>query len=305
MREVVPEVDHHSLLRRGPTLRGVRAGLRLWGLVLFAGLAAANATTVLARDPAAVISEAIKEYREALDSQDRNERLRKFRVAQLMFRQVVEGTEQQPGIQNAALYVNLGNAALGAEDLGGAILAYRRALDLDSGNHTAQTNLQFARSQLPAWVPQPEPEGVLDSLLGWSRLLSRQQWQRLAAIAFLLSCVSAAASLKWQSGGMRWVAILGLVAWAVALSATWFNHDPSLNQGVIVLDEVYARAADSARAPIRFSEPLPGGVEVEILRQQGEWLQIRLADGRDAWVPASSCARIRMPRAASSAPEES
>jgi SH3-like domain-containing protein len=61
---------------------------------------------------------------------------------------------------------------------------------------------------------------------------------------------------------------------------------------VVVAREVVARSADSIHAPARFARPLPTGTEVEILESRDEWLRIALANGREAWVRASSVAIV-------------
>ena len=63
-------------------------------------------------------------------------------------------------------------------------------------------------------------------------------------------------------------------------------------KSVLVADETVARAADSALAPQTLPAPLPGGVEVQILERRSSWLRIRLASGRDAWIPESAAAEI-------------
>ena len=52
------------------------------------------------------------------------------------------------------------------------------------------------------------------------------------------------------------------------------------------------RVADSINAPRRFTDALPGGTEIRILENRGGWFQIELHNGRNAWVTASSVARI-------------
>ena len=73
------------------------------------------------------VQRAIAEYTAAMETQDRHRRLERFARAEQLFRQTMEGSPQQSPVHNAALYVNLGNAALQAERLGPAIAAYRRA----------------------------------------------------------------------------------------------------------------------------------------------------------------------------------
>src|SRR5215470_19112395 len=69
--------------------------------------------------------------------------------AQGYYQQAIAGYEQliAAGIHNAKLYYNLGNAYFRLNDLGRAILHYRRGLRLEPGNRQLQANLSYARSR--------------------------------------------------------------------------------------------------------------------------------------------------------------
>lgn len=238
-----------------------------------------------------LLDEAVQEYREALDSADHEERVEKFRRAELLFTRIAEGDGENPGggIHNADLYVNLGNAAMGAKRLGPAILAYRRALQLDPDHHRARQNLAHARTLLPDWVPRPEEGGLLDTFFAWTGRLSLAEFQILAAIAFVITAALVAAAIRWRQPVFRNLALLPGIAWlfflGVILFLTFANEDRG---AVVTLPEVVARSADSAGASPRFPQPLPSGTEVQVEETRDDWARIRLSDGRDAWVPRSS-----------------
>src|SRR6266487_112929 len=77
------------------------------------------------------------------------------------------------GVQNPALFLNLGNAYLLADNVPKAILNYRRGLLLDSNYHQVRANLAYARDQViyasqdrfarppeslwPPWLPRWTP----------------------------------------------------------------------------------------------------------------------------------------------------
>ena len=238
-----------------------------------------------------MLDEAVQEYRTALDSTDRDERIQKFRHAELLFARLAEGTGENSstGIRNADLYVNLGNAAMGAKRLGPAILAYRRALLLDPDHHRARQNLTHARTLLPDWVPRPEEGGFLDTFFAWSGRLSLTEFQTLAAVAFLITAALIAAAIRWRQPVLRNLAVLPGLAWLSFLGAILFLAFGNQEDGaVLTLPEVVARSADSAGASPRFPQPLPGGTEVQVLETRDEWTRVRLADGRDAWLPRSA-----------------
>jgi SH3-like domain-containing protein len=61
---------------------------------------------------------------------------------------------------------------------------------------------------------------------------------------------------------------------------------------VITADESRARSADSRLAALAYPEPLPAGVEVEMLEERMEWARVRLYNGRDVWVRGSNVTRV-------------
>jgi tetratricopeptide (TPR) repeat protein len=187
---------------------------------------------------------------------------------------------------SADLWTNVGTAALQAEHLGTAILAYRRALALDPDHRHARQNLVHARSLLPAWVPRPESGGFLDSLVAWQHAMSPAERRGAAAVAFLAGAAMLGAALAGGSTALRVFAAVPLIAWALLFASGVAAAGEK--GGVIAAAEAVARAADSRNAPARFAEALPAGTEVVIAEVRGDWTRIVLADGRDAWVGSAS-----------------
>jgi tetratricopeptide (TPR) repeat protein len=238
-----------------------------------------------------LIEEAVASYARAMDTQERDARLELFRHAERRFSQVIAR-----GHRNPDLYANLGNAALQTERLGPAILAYRRALRLDPDHPRALQNLEHARTLLPHWVPRPESGGVLDTFFFWHRTLSRGDRNLAAALAFAATALLIALAIRLGSTTPRNLALLPALAWLALLASLWLDPaSRAKDEAVVTSDEVSARAADSALAPTLFPAALPGGTEVRIVETRSPWLRIRLANGRDVWVPESSTTRTGEP----------
>lgn len=254
------------------------------------GLAVAVGSTVAlaADDPRALVRAGIEAYERGLETEARSQRLGHFRRAANLFERAVE-----QGVRDSDLYTNLGNAALQAEQPGQAVLAYRRALELDPGHPGARRNLHYARSLLPDWVPRPEETGAMDSLFFWHRRLARADRARLGAAAFALAALAVALSLRTGQSGWRQAAIVPGLVWLVLLASVLL--DPvrgARQQAVVTTPDSVARIADSPLAPSLFPTPLPSGVEVEIREQRADWVRVRLANGREAWLSASALTRV-------------
>ncbi len=254
-------------------------------IALGALLVLATPQAALARSSSqALAEEAIQAYTAALDARQQDLRRAGFRKAELLFSKLVE-----QGVQNANLYTNLGNAALQAQDVGRAVLAYRRALRLDPDHPRARQNLAHARGGLPVWVPRPDEGGLFDTFFFWHRTLSRSERALAAALLFAAGAVLLAASIRFGQPIFRNLALLLGAGWLALLASLLIEARAGEElEAVVTAEEVVARAADSALAPSPFGAPLPGGTELRVVERRSPWVRVRLANGSDAWVNETS-----------------
>ena len=250
--------------------------------------------TTNASDPSAFINQAAQTYKEALETTDRNHRVQKFRTAESLFARALQSQPADAtGSQNPELFVNLGNAALGAEHVGPAVLAYRRALQADPNHARARQNLEYARTLIASWVPKPEEKISLDSFFDWTQHWDSSDWRGMAAIAFLVAAVCFSLYLRFENKSWRNLGFVLALLWLLVLAGSYFLPGQSeAIAAVVVIPETTARSADSIHSPPRFPAPLPGGTEVEIIEDRGDWLRVRLYDGREVWIADSALESI-------------
>jgi tetratricopeptide (TPR) repeat protein len=263
---------------------------RAWFLTLLwlVGGAASSAVAAPTDETLDLVGAAVRTYAEALDSADRELRLELFRRSERLF-----AAAAARGGATADLYSNLGNAALQSENLGSAVLAYRRALLLDPDHPRATQNLEHVRDLAPDWVPRREAGSFLDSFFFWHRTLSRAERELGAAVAFAIAGVLLALGIGLRSSTARNLAILPFVGWcALMVSLTVDPAAGSAEDAVVTAPETIARSADSMHAAARFSRPLPMGTEVRVVERRDEWLRVGLANNREAWVRASSVTAV-------------
>lgn len=243
-------------------------------------------------DERGMAHEAIEAYGTALEASDPARRVAGFRRARRLFEQVV----RDAGVANAALYVNLGNAALQCDEAGTAVLAYRRALSIEPGHPQARANLEHARRLLPDWVPRPGSAGLLDTFFFWFRTLSRAGRELAAALCFAAAALLLALGIGWQRPWARNAALLPALVWmALTGVGLWSRWAGPIDDVVVTVPEAVARSADASGAPPRFAEPLPAGTEARVLERRAHWVRIQLADGRHAWVRTSSVTPVAAP----------
>lgn len=238
-------------------------------------------------DPDARLASAIADYAAAQSETDREARLAGFQRAERGFATLVES-----GIETPALYTNAGNAAYQAGRIGEAVLAWRRAQALDPEAVTARQNLAHVRAKLPSWVPRPGEQSGGPALLAYRRI--PQTTRALAAAGcFAGAALALLVAGRRREGPYRGLAILLGAAWLGLLASVHLDRgDGASRAAVLMADETAARSSDSALAPLAFPDPLPPGVEVELLEQRGELARVRLANGRDVWVAGTSVMQV-------------
>lgn len=254
----------------------------------FAALIAAG--TAAGQDNASsLIQHGLEVYANAQSLAEHDARAAAFAHAERLF-----GQAARRGGGNADLYANAGTAALQAERLGPAVLAFRRALSFDPDHARSRRNLAHARSLLPAWVPKRSGDSLLDSFFFWHRSLSTYERAGAGAICFVLAALGFAVATSRRSRLARGLALLPALAWAGLITSLAVEaRAGGEREAVITAEETPARASDSVNAPMRFSEPLPGGTEVQVIEARDRWVRIRLANGRDAWVSSQSLERVQ------------
>ncbi|MCY4451274.1 MAG: BatD family protein [Immundisolibacterales bacterium] len=284
----------------GDLIDEVRAVVRTWAreaprpaastaavLVVLGGAAAGVVAMATAATPGTELAEARARYAEALSQTDRERRVRLFGAAEQAFRPFAAANPDAARVQ-----ADWGNAALGAQDAGRAVLAYRRALRAMPNDARSRTNLAWLRDRMPAWLPHPPTGGsALDSLLFWQGLLNPAQLHLVAAGAFALALLALAGRFLGRRRGLAILVAPALAVWAGAIASA-FGSRPHPGEAVVVADDTTLRSADSAGAAPALARELPAGAEVIILESRGAWSRVRLADGSSGWLAAGTVQRV-------------
>jgi tetratricopeptide (TPR) repeat protein len=199
------------------------------------------------------------------------------------------------GIRNSKLYYNLGNAYFLKEDLGRAILNYRRAEELDKSDANIQKNLAFARSKRIDKVEVKTEKRVLQTLFFWHYDFSFKTKFLLTCICFAILCLSLTVMI-WRGKTAPWIAtmvICGLLTLFFLTSVVLESQARSHRiYGVITADDVAARQGDGPNYPESFKDPLHAGTEFDLLKRRSGWFHIRLSDNSEGWIPDNTAELI-------------
>lgn len=240
-----------------------RLALAVWlcGVALGPAIAAAGAATA---DALAQFEAANRLYEQG-----------RFAEAARGYEAILKGGSFSP-----AVYFNLGNARFKAGELGRAVVAYRRAMQLSPRDPDVLANLRFAREQVhgPKWQPA-RPEQWLErlSLDEWTLLAAGAFWLALGLLAVRQVRPGLASWLRWPTR-ISVVAALGLGG---ALGTVWFEQT-GRQIAVVIVREATARQGPFEESPEAFK--VHDGAELRVLDGKDDWLQVGDGRRRPGWV---------------------
>jgi tetratricopeptide (TPR) repeat protein len=191
-------------------------------------------------------------------------------------------------IKNSKLYYNLGNAYFLKEDIGRAILNYRRAENLDKTDTNIQKNLAFARSRRIDKVAVKTEKRILETLFFWHYDFSIGTKFLITCICFAIVCISGTLML-WhgKSATLAVTAVIFglLTAGFFASVAVEARSRANTICGVITAGQVVARQGDGPNYTESFKDPLHAGTEFDLLERRSGWFHVSLSDDSDGWIP--------------------
>jgi tetratricopeptide (TPR) repeat protein len=192
------------------------------------------------------------------------------------------------GIEDGALYYNLGNAYFKAGHLGLAVLNYERVLKLMPGDEDTRANLSFARELLSDEVAEPPLPLAIGWVVDLYQRLRPNLLAEILAVCFLLGGAAVTVLLSERWPALR-SASMGVVITCVVLAAVGggalvakLHTAETRVEAIIVTENAYVRSGPGETSP-RLAE-IHEGLKVRVLGEREGWLQISLASGLTGWI---------------------
>ena len=196
------------------------------------------------------------------------------------------------------LEYNLGVAHYKSGRIGPSILHFERARRIRPSDDDLQANLLLARAAVVDRI-EPMPEIALGPL--WRELTAEHRlpgWTWSSLALWLLAFVSY--FLRMRSDELATRRTLTIVAPTLALlalmlgfmSRSTFQRSKSDDGAVIMSPRVEVMSSPAGQGDASKLFVLHEGTVVEVLRTEGDWLQIKLVNGNAGWVPSPSIAAI-------------
>ena len=196
------------------------------------------------------------------------------------------------GINDSALFMNLGNAQYRLGSYGQAIWSYRRGLNASPDEVLSESlvhNLELARSALQARyrASNDGSQFIYTEPVGWLYQLSHMTSLDLLLYSFLAlwwclaACLIARRFYRTLSWSSFIIPIGVLVILVGGLLVARVSTDQSFTLGVVVADEVVMREGPDVHAR---GVDVPEGMEVRLIDSSAGWRKIEIPSGRSGWV---------------------
>jgi tetratricopeptide (TPR) repeat protein len=196
------------------------------------------------------------------------------------------------GIVNGEVYYNLGNACIKSEDIGKAILNYRKAEMFMPRDEDLRTNLEYASGLTRDRIECRELLSFLKRLCFWYSKLNLNELATLFLIGnfILWAMLSVRIYFKKEILTIALYIIIFLtsvlgVSYGVKIYNLQFN-----TQGVVLTGEIMVRSGNSINDTVLFK--LHEGAEFTWEQKKSGWVKIRLCDGKKGWVQAEVVGKI-------------
>jgi len=199
------------------------------------------------------------------------------------------------GFESGELYFNLGNAYFKARELGRAILNYERAKRLLPRDEDVDYNLQIANLSVVDKITVPPPFLPLKVFSDFKGQFGVNSWA-----LFTLGCYTAVIGLisvrvllpRPAVRRFTTATILPLVLFLILSSLTFAARvrEAQATEAILLADKVDVQSAPGGEGTTVFS--LHEGVKVRVEETSGEWVEIRLADGKVGWIKTADLERI-------------
>ena len=198
--------------------------------------------------------------------------------------------------ESAELYFNLGNAYYKQNMIGLAVLNYERAKKLDPDDEDININLKHAYQKTEDKIDAAPELFLTEWKNGLVNMMSEKQW---SVLCIVLVCVSLLLFLLYFLGNAKRTRQSGFFGGSILLILTicvFFiaKHRYSLDlnsSGAVITDEsVTVTGSPSENGTKLFI--LHEGTKVEIIDEQPNWVEIRIANGNTGWLKVTKLERI-------------
>ncbi len=256
-----------------------RLRLTLWILMLVVLLLPAEA---LSADAEILFRHANNYFDEALKKSGEDKTLL-FRKAISLFEKIIN----EKKIHNGYLYYNIGNCYFEMDDIGRAILNYRRAEKFIPNDPRLKNNIAATILRRQDKIEKSQVESIWRAFFFWHYMMGLKPKVIIFSTAFALTWIFLIIRIFYSTYIMKWLVGLTLLLSVIFATSVVLHYlrDKYDLSGVIIAEETNARKGPGESYEPSFKQPLHAGTEFRMLSIDAGWYQIRLENGDQCWIP--------------------
>lgn len=191
------------------------------------------------------------------------------------------------------VYFNLGNCYFRKKQFDKAILYYEKALKWGGNQNDIEHNLNRSREFLKDEL-KSAPELVVWQF--WKRAAVKKSANTWSILGIFLLCFGVLLLLLSNQWSRRRIAIniaFGLLAFSIlayALAITRHFQENTSHYAILMNSSVAVKSEPSNSSPDLFI--IHSGIKLELEREEQDWTEIKLPDGKKGWLKSSYLEKI-------------
>jgi tetratricopeptide (TPR) repeat protein len=200
------------------------------------------------------------------------------------------------GIESAQAYYNMGNCYFRTNEMGKAILYYEKAEKLSPGDADIQFNLQLANQKITDKVSSDAPIFIYSDWKKFENKYTEKQWAIICISLLCLSLLlfalylSAANILLRQISFWSGFAIIFFSLFTFYVAHQQYELLNSHDTAIVMTSTVTVNGAPEEKATQLFV--IHEGTKVWVVKTEGLWTEIKLANGNQGWLISSDISAI-------------
>lgn len=186
------------------------------------------------------------------------------------------------------LYYNLGNAYFRMDEYPEAMLNYERAQLYDSGDRDIKHNIEYAQSKIEDKILTADTFFLRIWFRSVQNLFNSNTWSVISIVFFVLFIIclflfffSSVLSRK-KIGFYAGVVLLVLLLFTNVFARNQKTKIERQNTAIVMAGSVTVVSSPSGASTDLFT--LHAGTKVEIVKEEGIWYEIEIADGNVGWI---------------------
>lgn len=216
---------------------------------------------------------------------------KEYEKAVAAYQEVIKG-----GYEGTSLYYNLGDAYYREGKLGFAILYYEKALRLSPGNSDVLYNLKIANART---IDKIESLPQFFLFQWWEALLALLPvigWMYISYFFYILVLISVFLYFFTKRPGLQRTAVYSgfvsvvLLVLTASLLGVKLNREANVKSAIVIEPTATVKLSPDPTSNDAFI--IHEGLKVRELSTVGDWIEIRLEDGKEGWIEKSDIATI-------------